>query len=197
MAIGFVAGVVVRHLLPSPVCIMFVQVFHAVLYVNTRLTPFQEEFHPWFVRVFVRTMWTGDVEGPKSIVAAYIYCLGRVIVDVLLTVFFPLSSSVPLSYAPDCHDAPRAADPHDQALIVSPVVHAIVVRILTSGVFWKNYHRLTFIVHLPLPLQIMLIRFLMKVCVYFSSVEHICSREDGTGWPSFTRDSFFFILARV
>eukprot|EP00752_Nemacystus_decipiens_P011033 g9802.t1 len=48
------------------------------------------------------------------------------------------------------------------ALIVSPVVHAIMVRILTSGVFWKNYHRLTFIVHLPLPLQIMGIRFLMK-----------------------------------
>eukprot|EP00903_Cladosiphon_okamuranus_P005559 g5535.t1 len=48
------------------------------------------------------------------------------------------------------------------ALIVSPVVHAVMVRILTSGVFWKNYHRLTFIVHLPLPLQIMGIRFLMK-----------------------------------
>ena len=41
-----------------------------------------------------------------------------------------------------------------------------MVRILTSGVFWKNYHRLTFIVHLPLPLQIMGIRFLMKVCVF-------------------------------
>lgn len=50
--------------------------------------------------------------------------------------------------------------------MVSPVVHAVMVRILTSGVFWKNYHRLTFIVHLPLPLQIMGIRFLMKVCPF-------------------------------
>lgn len=52
--------------------------------------------------------------------------------------------------------------PH-QALILSPVVHALMVRVLTSGVFWKNYHRLTFMVHLPLPLQIMGVRFLMKV----------------------------------
>lgn len=49
-----------------------------------------------------------------------------------------------------------------QCLIFSPVLHAIVVRILTSGVLWQNYHRIDSIVHMPLPIQIMGIRFLMK-----------------------------------
>ncbi|CBJ27241.1 conserved unknown protein [Ectocarpus siliculosus] len=45
--------------------------------------------------------------------------------------------------------------------LLSPLLHVLIVRVLTSGVLWKNYHRLTFIVNLPLPLQIMGIRFLM------------------------------------
>lgn len=66
----------------------------------------------------------------------------------------------------------RALNSHDprfallaysiQLLIVSPVLHVLMVRVLTSGVFWTHYHRITFMVHLPLPLQIMGIRFLMK-----------------------------------
>lgn len=50
-----------------------------------------------------------------------------------------------------------------QVWIFSPLLHMLIVRVLTSGVLWKNYHRLTFIVNLPLPLQIMGIRFLMTV----------------------------------
>ncbi|CAM9862592.1 unnamed protein product [Ectocarpus fasciculatus] len=45
--------------------------------------------------------------------------------------------------------------------LFSPLLHVLIVRVLTSGVLWKNYHRLSFIVNLPLPLQIMGIRFLM------------------------------------
>ncbi|CAM9227215.1 unnamed protein product [Hapterophycus canaliculatus] len=45
--------------------------------------------------------------------------------------------------------------------IVSPLLHALVVRVMTSGVLWKNYHRMNLILNLPLPIQIMGIRFLM------------------------------------
>ena len=45
---------------------------------------------------------------------------------------------------------------------MSPVLHALMVRVLTSGILWQNYHRLALIINLPLPLQIMGIRFLMK-----------------------------------
>lgn len=50
-----------------------------------------------------------------------------------------------------------------QLLILSPLLHVVMVRVLTSGVLWQNYHRINFVIHLPLPLQIMAIRFLMKV----------------------------------
>lgn len=72
----------------------------------------------------------------------------------------------PLSFSScaSLHDTTSPPAPY-QALIVSPVVHALVVRVLTSGVLWKNYHRLAFFVHLPLPLQIMGVRLLMKVSV--------------------------------
>lgn len=72
-----------------------------------------------------------------------------------------------------------------------------MVRILTSGVFWKNYHRLTFIVHLPLPLQIMGIRFLMKVCIPFPA-QHTCNREeDDIACLPFTEIRFCFVIPRV
>lgn len=45
---------------------------------------------------------------------------------------------------------------------MSPVLHVLMVRVLTSGLLWQNYHRVSFIINLPLPLQIMGIRFLMK-----------------------------------
>ncbi|CAM9329251.1 unnamed protein product [Scytosiphon promiscuus] len=45
--------------------------------------------------------------------------------------------------------------------VVSPLLHALVVRVMTSGILWKNYHRMNLILHLPLPIQIMGIRFLM------------------------------------
>ena len=51
----------------------------------------------------------------------------------------------------------------DQFLVISPVLHAAVVRVLTCGILWQNYHRVNIIVNMPLPLQIMGIRFLMKV----------------------------------
>lgn len=51
-----------------------------------------------------------------------------------------------------------------QLLVMSPVLHVLMVRVLTSGLVWSNYHRVSFIINLPLPLQIMGIRFLMKVC---------------------------------
>lgn len=47
-------------------------------------------------------------------------------------------------------------------LVMSPMLHVLMVRVLTSGILWQNYHRLTLIINLPLPLQIMGIRFLMK-----------------------------------
>eukprot|EP00904_Undaria_pinnatifida_P013179 jgi/Undpi1/8992/HiC_scaffold_26.g11453.m1 len=47
-------------------------------------------------------------------------------------------------------------------LVMSPVLHVLMVRVLTSGLLWQNYHRVSFIINLPLPLQIMGIRFLMK-----------------------------------
>lgn len=42
---------------------------------------------------------------------------------------------------------------------------------MTSGVLWKNYHRMNLILHLPLPIQIMGIRFLMMVsAVHYAPV---------------------------
>lgn len=67
----------------------------------------------------------------------------------------------------------RALNSHDsrfmlpayctQFVLLSPVLHVLMVRVLTSGMLWKNYHHLGFFVNLPLPLQILGIRFLMKV----------------------------------
>lgn len=50
------------------------------------------------------------------------------------------------------------------------MLHAAVVRVLTSGILWQNYHRVNIVMNMPLPLQIMGIRFLMKVSYKLSDL---------------------------
>lgn len=46
---------------------------------------------------------------------------------------------------------------------MSPVLHYLVSRLLTAGYTWKRHRQLNYLFHMPLPFQIMLIRFFMKV----------------------------------
>lgn len=84
-----------------------------------------------------------------------------------------LTAALPLTYASLFLPAVRWRRSQNfrgehQLLILSPLLHVAMVRVLTSGVLWQNYHRINFVIHLPLPLQIMAIRFLMKVrCVTY------------------------------
>ncbi|CAM9493765.1 unnamed protein product, partial [Discosporangium mesarthrocarpum] len=48
--------------------------------------------------------------------------------------------------------------------VASPIIHYMVVRIMTSGVLWQMFHRLTFFFYMPLPLKIMGVRYLIKFC---------------------------------